>query len=170
MKQFNVQDVGSRLQETITMDLAWYITGFTDGEGCFSISFTKREKLHSGIEVRPSFAVGQNKKSLAVFQLMHTYFGCGAIRFSKSDQMYKYEVRSIQDLQKRIIPHFEKYPLQTVKRSDFESFKYICELISTSRHLNKGFLLELINRAYTMNESGKRKYQVQELLKIIEAR
>jgi LAGLIDADG DNA endonuclease family protein len=166
----HVQHVGSRLQNTMSTELAWYITGFVDGEGCFSISFNKREKLTTGVEVRPSFAVGQNKKSLSVLQLMHTYFGCGAIRFSKSDQMYKYEVRSVSDLRKHIIPHFEKYPLKTVKSTDFETFKYICTSITSSKHLNKVFLAELLTRAYTMNLSGKRKYQLQELLKIIEAR
>ena len=166
----HVQHVGSRLQETISTDLAWYISGFTDGEGCFSVSFTKRQKLLTGVEVRPSFAIGQNKKSLPVLQLMHTYFGCGAIRFSTADQTYKYEVRSTSDLRKYIIPHFEKYPLKTAKASDFETFKYICDSVASSKHLNKVYLAELLARAYTMNISGSRKYQLQELLQIIEAR
>jgi hypothetical protein len=108
--QQDVQYVGSH-PKSESMKFAWYVTGFTDGEGCFSISFTQRAKMRTGIEVRPSFCIGQNKRSLQVLKDVHTYFGCGAIRFSKRDQLYKYEVRSVKDLQQRIIPHFKKYPL-----------------------------------------------------------
>lgn len=168
--QEDVQHVGSRLQQTISTDFAWYLTGFVDGEGCFSISFTKREKLKTGIEVRPSFAIGQNKRSLPVLERAKTYFGCGAIRFSRYDQTYKYETRSIGEIRKRIIPHFQKYPLQTSKLSDFATFAWICDEIAASRHLKRDNLAAIIDRAYTMNEAGKRKYTKEELLKIIEAR
>jgi hypothetical protein len=83
----NVQHVGSHLQETISTDFAWYLTGFVDGEGCFSVSFTKRGKLKTGIEVRPSFSIGQNRRSLPVLERAKDYFGCGAIHTStKFDQ------------------------------------------------------------------------------------
>lgn len=162
----DVQHVGSRFKKE-SMDFPWYITGFVDGEGCFSVSFTHRAKLATGIEVRPSFSIGQNKRSLKVLQDMHAYFGCGAIRFSKADQLYKYEVRSIGDLMKYIIPHFQKYPLQTSKQLDFEIFARICELIYQSRHLNKHYLEQIIVDSYRMNQSGKRKYTSEELLKIL---
>lgn len=166
----NVQHVGSHLQNTMSTEFAWYITGFADGEGCFSISFTKREKMKTGIEIRPSFSIGQSKRSLPVLERAKLYFGCGAIRFSRSDQTYKYEVRSIGDIRKRIIPHFQKYPLQTYKLNDFATFSWICDEIAASRHLNKDNLAAIIDRAYSMNESGKRRYTKQELLKVIEVR
>jgi hypothetical protein len=83
---------------------------------------------------------------------------------------YKYEIRSIGEIRKRIIPHFKKYPLQTSKLNDFATFTWICDEIAASRHLNRGTLAAIIDRAYTMNESGKRKYTKEELLKIIEVR
>jgi hypothetical protein len=165
MKQ-DVQYVGSHPKSEF-MDFAWYLTGFVDGEGCFSISFNKRAKLLTGIEVRPSFSVAQNKRSLQLLQEIHAYFGCGAIRFSKHDQMYKYEVRSIRDLQTRIIPHFQKFPLKTSKARDFEIFARVCELIHQSRHLNHEYLKEIIQQSYLMNESGLRRNTQEELLKIL---
>ena len=162
MKQ-DVQYVGSHQTKEI-MEFAWYLTGFTDGEGCFSVSFTRRAKLKTCIEVRPSFCVAQNKRSLAVLKTIHTYFGCGAIRFSKRDQMYKYEVRSISDLQQRIIPHFKKYPLKTSKALDFKIFTEVCELISSSHHLNVEYLERIIQRSYLMNEAGQRRTTQEELL------
>lgn len=165
MKQ-NVQHVGSRHNKE-SMDFSWYITGFTDGEGCFSISFNRRAKLKTGIEVRPSFSIGQNKRSLQVLKDINAYFGCGAIRFSKADQLYKYEVRLVGDLIKHIIPHFQKYPLKTSKQLDFEIFARVCELIYQSKHLNAEYMEQIIQQSYLMNGSGKRKYTNEELLKIL---
>ncbi len=162
----NVQYVGSRPKKE-SMEFAWYITGFTDGEGCFSVSFNQRAKLKTGIEVRPSFSIAQNKRSLQVLKDIHAYFGCGAIRFSKRDQMYKYEVRSISDLRLRIIPHFQKFPLLTSKANDFEIFAKVCELIHQSHHLNAEYLKQIIIQSHLMNKSGIRRNSQDELLKIL---
>jgi hypothetical protein len=164
--EHDVQYVGSHPTKD-SKEIAWYVTGFTDGEGCFSVSFNRRAKLKTGIEVRPSFCLAQNKRSLEVLKTIHTYFGCGAIRFSKHDQMYKYEVRSIKDLRERIIPHFQKYPLRTNKAQDFLIFTEVCELIASSHHLNPEYLERLIQRAYLMNEAGLRRVTQEELLKFL---
>jgi hypothetical protein len=162
----NVQYVGSRFKNE-SKEFAWYITGFVDGEGCFSVSFNLRAKLKTGIEVRPSFCIAQNKRSLQILKDIYAYFGCGAIRFSKRDQMYKYEVRSINNLTTRIIPHFQKFPLKTSKAKDFEIFARVCELISKSHHLNNQYLQQIILDSYLMNVSGKRHNTKEDLLKIL---
>lgn len=149
------------------MDFSSYITGFIDGEGCFSVSFMKRSKMKSGIEIRPSFSVSQHKRNLPLVKKIHGFFGVGGIRFSKRDQNYKYEVRSLKDLTSVIIPHFEKYPLMTSKRSDFDKFVLICALMKQNKHLNKKYLLQIIDLAYEMNGSGKRRYKKKELLKSV---
>ena len=147
------------------MDLPSYITGFVDGEGCFSVSFSMRSKMNFGIEVRPSFSVSQNQRNLAIIRDLHRYFECGAVRFSRRDQNYKYESRNITDLVTKIIPHFQRYPLLTSKKKDFDSFHAICRMIRQNLHLNRDGLRQIIELAYEMNESGKRKYSKQELLK-----
>ena len=150
------------------MDFASYISGFSDGEGCFSVSFNFREKLKTKIEVRPSFAIGQNKRSLDLLQQIQKFFDCGNIRFSKRDQIYKYEVRNIDELRKKIIPHFEKFPLMTIKCNDFQIFKQICEKVAQMKHLNPQHLKEIIELAFKMNGSGKRKYSEAELLSVLD--
>ncbi|MBI5400285.1 LAGLIDADG family homing endonuclease [Candidatus Saganbacteria bacterium] len=146
------------------MENSWYITGFTDGEGCFSVSFNFRNKLNTGIEVRPSFSISQNKKSLAVLNFVREYFDCGAIRFDHHDQTYKYEVRSIDDIIKQIVPHFDKYSLKTAKVNDFYLFREICYKVHANHHRSQKLLPEIIELAYKMNESGKRKYTEEYLL------
>lgn len=147
------------------MDIGSYISGFTEGEGCFCVSFSRRAKLNTGIEVRPSFSISQNKRNLELLKKINKFFRCGAIRFSRRDQNYKFEVRSIKDLTNIMIPFFEKNPLIGVKKNDFQNFKLVCEMIKRNEHRNKKKMVELINYAYQINCSGKRKYNKEKLLK-----
>ena len=47
-----------------------YISGYVDGEGCFSVSFSKREKFLVGWETKPSFSVSQNEDRAQILFLM----------------------------------------------------------------------------------------------------
>ena len=146
-------------------ELGNYISGYVDGEGCFSVSFSKREKLLMGWEVKPSFAVGQNYDRREVLDLMAAYFDCGFMRRDYADKTLKYEVRSLGELLKKVVPHFEKFPLKSSKQKVFLLFAKICKRMNQLKHLNiKGFR-EIVELAYQMNESGKRKYSKIEMLK-----
>ena len=64
--------------------LSAYISGYADGEGCFTVSIAPRATLLVGWEVRPSFSVSQNGDRAEVLQLIEATFGCGAIRPDRS--------------------------------------------------------------------------------------
>ena len=153
---------------TFGMDFASYISWFVDGEWCFHVSFNQRKSISVGIEVRPSFSLSQKKYSLPLIKKIHHYFQCWWIRYNKRDGTYKYEVRSITDLSQKILPHFQKYPLFTTKQKDFEKFVMICDMMKKNLHRNKQGLLKIIDIAYTMNMSWKRKYQKKDLLRFID--
>lgn len=120
------------------------------------------------LEVRPSFSISQNKSSLGCLEQIHEFFAnCGGIRSSKRDQTYKYEVRNLSHLDEKIIPHFRKYRLYTQKQQDFEKFGKICELMKKNLHVTPDGLHEIIDIAYTMNVSGKRKYTKKQLLNFL---
>lgn len=147
--------------------MASYVTGLVDGEGCFSVSFSLRKKMKYGIEVRPSFSVSQHKRNKEIILFLQDFFRCGGVRFSKRDQNYKFEVRSISDLVKYVIPHFERYSLQTSKQRDFETFKVICKLIQNNQHLSVDGIKQVVTLASHMNEAGQRKYSAEHLLKMV---
>lgn len=149
---------------TLKRDIANYISGYVEGEGCFSVSFSKRAKLNIGWEVKPSFAVGQNFDRRQVLDLMMEYFGCGFIRRDYADKTLKYEVRSLEELLAKVIPHFYYFPLKSSKQKDFLSFAEICKQMKNQRHLEiKGFK-KIVGIAYQMNGSGKRKYSEDSLI------
>ncbi len=144
-----------------------YISGYVDGEGCFSISFSKRDKFLVGWETKPSFSVSQNEDRAQILFLMQKVFKCGFIRRDYGDLTLKYEVRSLDDLIGKIIPHFEKHPLISDKCNDFEFFKKVCLLMQKELHKNKTGLIKIINLAFQMNPSGKRKYTKEEIQKAL---
>lgn len=80
-----------------------YISGYIDGEGCFSVSFSKRQKIKIGWETKPSLSVSQNENRAQILYLMQKIFGCGFVRRDYSDKTLKYEVRSLNDLIDKVI-------------------------------------------------------------------
>ena len=64
----------------------------------------------------------------------------------------------------RVIPHFERYPLLSGKRLDFERFASVCRLMADGAHRSRAGLIEIIELARAMNSSGRRRYDAEELL------
>lgn len=145
----------------------YWVTGFVDKGGCFSISFSKRKRCKFGIEIRPSFSISHHYSNLVVLNKLHDFFGCGGIRYSKKDRTYKYEVRNLDSLVTKIIPRFQLYSLQTSKQEDFNAFVFICLKLKQNLHKQQSQCVEIIEIAYSMNLSGVRKYRKEDLLKLI---
>ena len=153
---------------TLNREIGNYISGYTDGEGGFSVSFSKRPKLKMGWEVKPSFSVGQNYDRREVLDLMKEYFKCGFMRRDYSDKTLKYEVRSLGELLNNIIPHFQKFPLLSSKNKDFLLFTEICGQMKKFEHRNLRGIKKIINLAYKMNGSGKRKFSEKAILNFVQ--
>lgn len=148
-------------------ELANYISGYVDGEGCFSVSFSERPKLLVGWEVKPSFAVGQNYDRREVLDLMQSYFGCGHMRRDWGDRTLKFEVRRLDDLLDKIVPHFRKFPLKSAKQKDFLRFVEICQRMKNLEHRKKSTLIKIMRSAYAMNGAGKRKFALNVILETL---
>jgi len=147
-----------------TTDLASYITGYVDGEGCFCVSFQPSRRHRFGWEVRPSFSVSQNAERSELLHMLKSMWGCGSIRPDRSDKTLKFEIRNVGELLEKVIPHFRACPLLSSKQADFERFDRICRWIGESRHLDRGGFEEIVRVAMEMNPSGRRKYSRSEIL------
>ncbi len=140
------------------MNIESYISGYVDGEGCFCISIRPRKKNKICWEVVAGFSVAQNENRAEVLSLMKNYFNCGFIRKNIGDHTLKYETRNLNALLTKIIPHFEKYPLQSSKQKDFEIFKSVCYKMNKGEHLTKKGIIKIMDLVSVMNFSGKRRY------------
>ena len=122
------------------LGMAYWISGFTDGEGCFTVSVIRNSTTRFGKQIFPEFVITQGAKSLKALERIQKFFGCGSIVLNKRydnhhEHLYRYCVRSISDLHSKIIPFFEQFPLQTYKRNDFLIFKKIISLMIRKEHL-----------------------------------
>lgn len=147
-----------RRRGTNSKELLAYLSGFADGEGCFCVSFNKSRRHRFGWDIRPSFSVSQNRDRAELLDMFMAHFGCGIIRPDRSDKTLKYEIRSISDLVKRVIPHFHSYPLLSGKQRDFQKFAEICSIMERGKHLRKEGFLKIVRLAEGLNNSGKKKY------------
>ena len=147
-----------------------YISGYFDGEGCFSVALSPRSTLRVGWEVRPSVSVSQNADRSEVLEAIHGHFGCGSIRPDPGDATVKWESRSISDLVTAVLPHFRMYPLLSGKSRDFESLDTVCGLIGAGRHLSIEGMLQVVELARMMNPSGRRRYDPDEIIQDLRTR
>ena len=136
-----------------------WIIGFTDGEGCFSVSIIKNSTTKLGWQVFPEFVITQEEKSLYVLESIRDFLNCGRVFINRNinpndnhrEPLYRYCVRSIKDLQEKIIPFFEENRLRTAKRVDFEKFVKIINLMDKREHLSKKGITKIAKIIETMN-------------------
>ena len=140
-----------------------WILGFTDGEGCFSVSFIKNKTTKTGWQIFPEFVITQGAKSLPALEIIKDYFGCGNLFVNKRsdnhrEPLYRYCVRSLNDLSKVIIPFYTKNHLKTYKRNDFEIFSKIVALMSQGIHLKKNGRNRIAKLVEGMNRKKKSRF------------
>lgn len=113
--------------DQINRDVAFYISGFSDGEGSFNASFRKRNDYLIGWKISPVFNISQKEKQ--ILALIQKHLGCGTIRFRK-DNVWAFEVDNKTALIKIIIPFFTKYGfLSEKKKKDFNRFVKIIKIV-----------------------------------------
>ena len=120
----------------------WFITGFTDAEGCFTIFTSKSNNYHSGWEVKVSYQINLHKKDLFLLEQIQNYFGVGSIS-KQGESTYQYRVQSIKDMVS-IIKHFDNYPLLSEKQIDYELIKKAFNIIYNKEHLTQNGLNKVI--------------------------
>lgn len=120
----NVQVADNQQERLIP---AW-ITGFTDGEGCFHIQLNPNPKLKLGYQVLPEFRLTQHSRDENLLKRIQQFFSLGVVR-RNSRHVLEYRVRGNSDLVK-LCTFFETNKLQTRKRKDFEKFYKVVKLIS----------------------------------------
>jgi len=143
---------------TIPDSIGYYLSGFTDGEGSFNLSFRKRSDYKMPWKISLCFNVSQ--KDEVILLSFKEYLQCGALR-KRSDGVWYYEVNNFADIVENVIPFFNKFGfLSDKKKKDFVKFKQLAKLIYERKHLTKEGIEEILAIRETMNNGGvgKRKY------------
>jgi hypothetical protein len=134
-----------------------YISGYVDGEGCFAVAINRNPTCRTGFQLVPEFHVSQNGDRSQVLGLIQERFGgCGYIKPNgRKERVLVYVVRRRRDLIERVIPFFERSPLMSSKREDFEKFAAIVRSMALGDHRTASGFSRLLDEALSMNGEGR---------------
>ena len=143
--------------------IAEWITGFTDGEGCFSIAVVRNDGCRLGWQVQHEFSITQSTISIDALDVVRSHLGCGRIVHDRRaddhrEPLARYSVKRRRDLIEVIIPFFEAHPLVTAKRIDFERFKEAMGIIAGGGHLERQGLGEIARITEGMNRKKRSRF------------
>jgi len=149
--------------------LNYFIAGFVDGEGSFSVAIIRHPTQKFGWMINPVFQVYQHKKYRYALELCKFVFETGRIyRKSGTHPVLNFSVDSRRNIVEKIIPFFDRYPL-LVKRESYLKFRQILMAMERKEHHTLDGFKRLVNIAYTMNDMGKqRKYSKEYIFSEIE--
>lgn len=132
----------------------YFVTGFTDAEGSFIVRIRQNPKAKAGWSVETKFSFCIHKKDRMVLDLIQAFFGgVGSITYASKDTLH-YRIASLHDLINVVLPHFDKYPLNSQKRADYFLFKEIVLLIKNKEHLTIEGIQKIVNLRASINLGG----------------
>ena len=107
-----------------------WLSGFADAEATFGLWMIKASDQRS---TRPTakFTIALRQDDVRSLQTIQSYWQCGTIHpecnlrptVKNAKPVAVLSVQKSEDLACIVIPHFEKYPLRTKKKDDFEIWK-----------------------------------------------
>nr|UYR50779.1 hypothetical protein [Morchella crassipes] len=159
-----------------------WLAGFVSGEGCFMVVIAKSKSTRCGFHPRLSLTVRKHERDA---QLMKNIaptprggWGCSAGGYLNCGRYieptgYKHGVLCItkfSDISDKIIPLFNKYPIQGVKALDFSDFCKVAIIKKNQGHLKQVGLEEIrkIKAGMNRGRSNSRPSLQTSSLKIIQ--
>ena len=133
----------------------YWVSGFVDGEGTFYVGINKNNTMKSNFQVLPEFRIVQHEKDINILYALKNFFNSGVVRVNH-DTRQELRIRSLEHINKYVIPHFNKYELLTQKKFDFIKFKEIIKLMNENKHLEIDGIKKIIAIASKMNRQDKK--------------
>ena len=130
----------------------WFVTGFCDAESSFQISIVKRSANSLGWKVAGRFDIYLDRKDLPLLLLIQQFFGgIGSIVIDEKRNKASFNVNKLSDFIDYIIPHFERYPLQSTKFTNYIVWRTIIALMVNKAHLLQNGLIEIVSLKAGLN-------------------
>lgn len=168
MKNFLFNDFQA-LITFVKANPAW-ISGFIDGEGCFTASLSLDSDWTWGLQAQAEFNIVQKNIDKNLLEAIKIYFDNKGAVYSRPNDMSVYAVRKLIDLKQTIIPHFNQYPLISNKGKEFLTFNNFLEEFLSKKHIGKSMecrdqylkLIDIIQNlnAKRVNSNKLFKYQI----------
>ncbi len=130
---------------------AW-LSGFTDAEGCFNVSITKRANTVSGYRVILRYMLDQ-KNSLYLLTIIRDLFGYGAV-IVRSKDIFRYYCNTFTGLS-AIDSYFSSFPLKSKKAVSHANWLKVYKMVINKEHLTTQGLekIRAIKKTININNS-----------------
>ena len=129
------------------------MAGFASGDSSFNIKVSDSTTV-LGQRVQLRYGIGLNIREEALIQCLAAYFGL--TNKDKNVYFYKdsvrFEIVNFSDIMNKIIPFFEKHPIQGNKSLDFIYFKEVAGIIKSKGHLTSEGFQKILEIKARMNE------------------
>ena len=132
----------------------FWLTGFTDAEGCFSVVVFKNKTSKYGEAVKLSFILTQSIRDEYLIKSLIEYLGCGYTSLDGRGTI-EFKVSNFSSIKDIIIPFFNKYCLYGNKFLDFADFSKVVSLMENKKHLTQEGLDEIKKIRIKMNTNRK---------------
>jgi hypothetical protein len=106
------------------------------GDGSFFVDIFKSESNKIGYQVKLRLSITQHSRDKDLLELIVKYLDAGIVNIH-SENAFVLKITKLVDLTKKIIPLFEKNPIQGVKQLEFLDFCEVAKLMSEGRHLTR---------------------------------
>lgn len=132
----------------------FWLAGFTEAEGCFSVVVYKSKTHKYGQALKLSFILTQSIRDEYLIKSLIEYFGCGHTSLDSRGTI-DFKVSSFSNIKEIIIPFFNKYCLCGNKFWDFSDFSKVVSLMENKKHLTPEGLDEIKKIRDKMNTKRK---------------
>lgn len=122
----------------------WWVTGYTDGEGCFTIKTIAAKTTKIGYTVRLTYQVSVHHSEIELLYKLKSFFNnVGSI--ITTENYVSYRVTNFSDIINVIMPHFKAYPLQSTKLIPYYLFCAVANIIENNGHLTLSGYREVLS-------------------------
>lgn len=140
-----------------------WVAGFTDGEGCFFVNISKAPRSRWGYQIQLRFSIPQHIRDLKLMESLILILvpsprrgdDCGKVMPKSNGSAVEFIVTKFSDIESKIIPFFDKYPLEGKKLLDFKDFCVVASLMKDKHHFTKEGLEQIKEIKKGMNEGRK---------------
>jgi hypothetical protein len=138
-----------------------YVSGFIDGEGCFTIVIAKHKTKKLGLDARLHFQIEVRADDKSILEEIQETIGCGRI-YDLSYERYGWnphaelKVSSFDDITGKLIPFLKRYPLRAKKRFSYQYFLQAVQIFERKEHLTLEGIEKLRAIRSRMNRYSKK--------------
>lgn len=119
----------------------WWVTGYTDGEGNFTIKTIVAKSTKIGYTVRLIYQVSVHPSDIEVLYRLKSFFNnVGDIIITK--HYVAYRITKLSDILNEVVPHFNAYPLQSTKLISYSLCEAVAIFMKDNEHLTlEGYIV-----------------------------